>query len=162
MKNCSIFFLLLVLPLYASSQDNAFITIEGEVLKSLKLTRADLMKFKSSEVVSRDRDGKERKFKGVPLVTLLDSAGVTLSAKLRGENMAKYVSVKAADGYEVIFSLAELDTDFAGATVLVAYEANGSPLAAGEGPFRLVVPGDKRQGRWIRELRSIKVIFSKG
>jgi len=119
------------------------------------------LKWKTAEVKGKDRDGKEHVFKGVRLVDVLDSAGVTLGAKLRGENLAKYVLVKAADGYEVIFSLPEIDPEFTSQMVLLAYEVDGHPLAKGEGPFRMVVPSDKKQARWIRELTTIKVVFSK-
>jgi len=41
---------------------------------------------------------------------------------------------------------------------LVAFERDGQPLGADIGPFRLVVPSDKRGGRWVRQLVSIKVL----
>ncbi len=43
-------------------------------------------KFKPAEVNAKDRDGKDHTYKGVLLVHILDSAGVTLGGKLRGEN----------------------------------------------------------------------------
>ncbi len=136
-------------------------TVEGEVLRPLKLTLDELSKMKQTEVKAKDREGNEHTFKGVRLVDLLDSAGVTLGRELRGENLAKYVLVKAVDGYEVIFSLPEVDPEFTGQTIILAYQVDGNPLPKGEGPFRLVVPNDKRPARWIRELTSIKVLYSK-
>ena len=144
------------------SQDNsAFFTVGGEVLKPLKLSVKELSTLKSSEVKAKDRDGKEHTFKGVMLWTILDSAGVTLGKDLRGENLAKYVLVKASDGYEVVFSLPEIDPEFSEKIILLAYEVDGKPLAANEGPFRLVVPQDKKHARWIRQLNSIQILFSK-
>ena len=144
------------------SQDNsAYFTVGGEVLKPLKLSAKELSTLKSSEVKAKDRDGKEHTFKGVMLWTILDSAGVTLGKDLRGENLAKYVLVKASDGYEVIFSLPEIDPEFSDKIILLAYEVDGKPLAASEGPFRLVVPQDKKHARWIRQLNSIQILFSK-
>jgi len=35
---------------------------------------------------------------------------------------------------------------------------NGKALGAEQGPLRLVVPGDKRQGRWVRMLKAITVV----
>ena len=144
------------------SQDNgASFTVGGEVLKPLKLSVKELSALKSSEVKAKDRDGKEHTFKGVMLWTILDSAGVTLGKDLRGENLAKYVLVKASDGYEVVFSLPEIDPEFSDKIILLAHEVDGKPLAATEGPFRLVVPQDKKHARWIRQLVSIQVLFSK-
>jgi DMSO/TMAO reductase YedYZ molybdopterin-dependent catalytic subunit len=163
---CTMIFLFLVMlislpSVYAQTNNKPFFTVEGEVLKPLKLTQEDLLKLKQTEVKAKDRDGKEHTFKGVLLVDILDSAGVTLGKDLRGENLTKYVLIKAVDGYEVIFSLPEVDPEFTGQTIILAYQVNGSPLPHGDGPFRIVAPNDKRPARWIRELSSIKVVFSK-
>ena len=71
--------------------------------------------------------------------------------------MTLVVVADAADGYRVVFSLAELDGDFAGEQVIVADSTDGKSLDAHHGPLQLVVPGDKRQGRWVRMLKSISV-----
>ena len=135
--------------------------VGGEVLRPLNLSVKDLAALKSSEVKAKDRDGKEHTFKGVMLWTILNSAGVTLGKDLRGENLAKYVLVKASDGYEAVFSLPEIDPEFSDKIILLAHEVDGKPLAATEGSFRLVVPQDKKHARWIRQLTSIQVLFSK-
>ena len=139
----------------------ASFTVGGEVLRPLKLSVKELAALKSSEVKAKDRDGKGHTFKGVMLCTILDSAGVTLGKDLRGENLAKYVVVKASDGYEVVFSLPEIDPEFSDKIILLAHEVDGKPFVAREGPFRLVVPQDKKHARWIRQLTSIQVLFSK-
>ena len=95
-----------------SQENNVYFTVGGEVLRPLKLSIKELSNLISSAVNAKDRDGKEHIFKGVMLWTILDSAGVTLGKDLRGENLAKYVLVKASDGYEVVFSLAEIDPEF--------------------------------------------------
>ena len=144
------------------SQDHgASFSIGGEVLRPLKLSVKELAALKCSEIKAKDRDGKQHTFKGVMLWTILDSAGVTLGKDLRGENLAKYVVAKASDGYEVVFSLPEIDPEFSDKIILLAHEVDGKPLAATEGPFRLVVAQDKKHARWIRQLTSIQVLFSK-
>jgi hypothetical protein len=92
---------------------------------------------------------------------VLDSAGVTLGKALRGENLVKYVLVTAADNYQVVYALPEIDPEFTSNTVLLATHVDGSLLPKGEGPFRLVNPADKRPARWIREIVSIRILFSK-
>jgi DMSO/TMAO reductase YedYZ molybdopterin-dependent catalytic subunit len=144
-----------------SQENNVYFTVGGEVLKPLKFSIKELSNLRSSAVNAKDRDGKEHTFKGVMLWTILDSAGVTLGKDLRGENLAKYVLVKARDGYEVVFSLAEIDPEFSEKIILLAHEVDGKPLAADEGPFRLVVPLDKKHARWIRQLNSMQILFSK-
>ncbi|GAB3973452.1 hypothetical protein GCM10028806_27320 [Spirosoma terrae] len=144
-----------------SSSAQTVLTVSGEVTKPLTLQAAELKAMPHSQVVGKDRDGKERTYSGVPLVELLKQAGTTLSGELRGENLMKYVVVKAIDGYEVLFALPEIDPDFATKTILLADSVDGAPLAQGVGPYRLVVPGEKKPARWIREVKSIEIRFGK-
>lgn len=146
---------------FGQSSTPQILTIEGEVQKPLKLTVKDLEKYPATEVKAKDRDGKEHTFKGTLLSVILDSAGVTLGKQLRGENLVKYVLVTAADNYQVIYALPEIDPEFTSNTVLLTTHVDGKPLPKGEGPFRLVNPSDKKPARWIREISSIKVLFSK-
>jgi len=150
-------------PLVTHSQSvHETLTVEGEVRTPLKLSIRDLKKFAPIETTARDKEGVEHAFKGVRMFDVLDSAGVTLGKELRGENLAKYILVKALDGYEVIFALPEIDPEFTDQTILLAYEVDGKLLPKGEGPFRLIVPEDKKHARWIREISAIKVMFTKG
>lgn len=139
-----------------------YVTVEGEVFTPLKLSLKELLLFKASEAKGKDRDGRQHTYKGVMLWDILDSAGVTLGKEPRGENLIKYVVAKADDGYEVVFSLSEIDPAFSDNMILLAYEVDGYPLAAKEGPFRLVVPDEKKHARWIRQLTMVKVLVSKG
>ncbi|RFS17732.1 molybdopterin-dependent oxidoreductase [Emticicia sp. C21] len=162
-KNSTLLFLglLFCAPLFGLAQNTTSINISGEVLIPLTLTMKDLSSYKALTYTAKDKDGKEHEYKGVALVEVLEKAGVTLGGKLRGENLTKVVLVQAADGYEAVYSLPELDPEFTSNTVLLVAEKDGAPLATGEGPFRLVVPQDKKQARWVREIRSIKVVFVK-
>jgi DMSO/TMAO reductase YedYZ molybdopterin-dependent catalytic subunit len=137
------------------------ITVTGEVKTPLTLQGVDIKGMEHSEVTAKDRDGKERRYSGVPLVHILKKAGVTLGGELRGENLVKYVILKSADGYEVLFALPEIDPEFTNRVVLLADAVDGEPLPQGVGPYRLVVPDEKRPARWIREIRSIEVRFAK-
>lgn len=158
-KTLSVIVAALALTTGAFSQQT--ITVSGEVKKPLKLTLKDLEKYPVTEVKAKDKAGIEHSFRGTLLSVVLDSAGVTLGGDLRGENLTKYVLITAADNYKVIYSLAEIDSEFTSNAVLLATHVDGKPLSKGEGPFRLVNPGDKRPTRWVREISSIKVLFSK-
>jgi DMSO/TMAO reductase YedYZ molybdopterin-dependent catalytic subunit len=153
--------LLFCCNLYAQTATDPHITVDGEVLRALKITVKDMARFKSAEVKAKDKEGNEHNFKGTPLFSLLDSAGVTLGKQLRGENLLKYILITAADGYQVVYALPEIDPEFTSDLVLLATHVDGKPLPNGEGPFRLVVPQHKKPTRWIREITSIKVISAK-
>jgi DMSO/TMAO reductase YedYZ molybdopterin-dependent catalytic subunit len=141
----------------STANDSALLSVKGEVKQVLRLAAADLKAMPRVKVTAKDHDGTAREYEGVALQTLLAKAGVPQSGDLRGKNMTLVVVAEAGDGYRAVFSLAELDGDFAGAQVLVADLQDGKPLDAQHGPLRLVVPGDKRQGRWVRMLKTISV-----
>jgi hypothetical protein len=65
--------------------------------------------------------------------------------------------VRAADGYMVVFALAEVDPAFAVREIILADKRDGQPLDAKEGPFRIVAPGHKRPARWARQVVELRV-----
>lgn len=130
-----------------SNNDQPFVKVSGEVTKPLKLYKQDLAGMKRSTVVLRDRLNKEQGYTGVPMQEILQMAGVTMGENLKGENLSKYLLVRCADNYEVLFSLAELDSSFTDRIVILADETEGKPLPGGKGPFRLIVPGEKKPAR---------------
>jgi len=60
--------------------------------------------------------------------------------------------------YRVVFALAELDPAFTDRVILLADRADGQPLDNKTGPFRIVVPGEKRMARWVRQVITLKVV----
>lgn len=153
--------LLAMQAVVAQAPTKPTLNVSGEVLTPLSLTADDLAKLPQSKLKAKDRDNAEHEYGGVALYEVLKAAGVTLGGQLRGENLAKYVLVTAADNYQVLYALPELDPEFTGDVVLLATSVDGKPLPKGEGPFRLVNPADKKHARWIREIKSIKVQFAK-
>jgi DMSO/TMAO reductase YedYZ molybdopterin-dependent catalytic subunit len=146
-------------PVFAQpgSGTGQVLIISGDVAKPLTFQTSDLKALPHVEVTTQDRDGKEHRYSGIPLADLLNRAGVTLGAQLKGKNLLKYVIVKAEDGYEVLFALPELDSDFATQTIILADSVDGTPLPIGVGPYRIVVPGEKKPARWVRGVKSIEI-----
>ena len=142
-----------------SSPPTARLAIKGDVEKPLSLTLEDLRQMPRKTLkVTNPHDKKEQTYEGVLVAELLNRAGAPQGAELRGAAMATYVQADAADGYRVIFSLAELDKDFQDSDVIVADTMNGAQLDDKTGPFRLVAPHDKRPARWVRMLQSLTVV----
>jgi DMSO/TMAO reductase YedYZ molybdopterin-dependent catalytic subunit len=158
-----ILFLTVVCLPSLAQQNNAkpAVKVSGEVTKALNLELSDLSKMKHVTVAMKDRDGKEQIFNGVPVQSILEMAGVTTGKDLRGENLSKYVLVKCADGYEVLFSLAELDNSFTDRQVILIHDTEGNPLPDGKGPFRLIVPAEKKPARSAYQVTEILVKFAK-
>jgi DMSO/TMAO reductase YedYZ molybdopterin-dependent catalytic subunit len=137
----------------------AELRINGAVSTPLVLSLADLKKMprKTLSVVN-PHDKKTETYEGVLLEELLQRAGVPHGEQLRGPSTATYVIAEGQDGYRVVFSLAELDSGILESEVIVADTMDGAPLAAQQGPFRLVAPHEKRPARWVRMLKSITVV----
>jgi DMSO/TMAO reductase YedYZ molybdopterin-dependent catalytic subunit len=136
----------------------AELRISGAVTTPLVLTIADLKNMPRRKLsVVNPHDKKTEAYEGVLLEELLRKAGVPQGENLRGSSMATYVLAEAADGYRVVFSLAELDSGILDSDVIVADTMDGAPLGANQGPFRLVAPHEKRPARWVRMLKSITV-----
>ena len=137
------------------------VKVTGEVLKPLTLSATDLASMPRTTAMARDKQGVEHSFSGVALADIFKEAGVTTGRQLRGENLAKYVLVTCADNYQVVFSLAELDSSFTDRVVILADQMEGKPLAPGVGPFRIVVPGEKKPARNCFQVTAIAIKFAK-
>ena len=123
------------------------IRVSGEVTKPLQLQASDLAKMTRTTATLKDKDGKDHSYAGVPVTEILQMAGVTVGGQLRGPHLAKYLLVKCKDGYEVVFSLAELDHDFTDKVAILADSTEGKLLPPDRGPFRLIIPGEKKPAR---------------
>jgi hypothetical protein len=111
------------------SDSSVVLRVAGNVATSLSLSASDLKALPRKTLkVLNSHENKEEVYKGVAVQELLRRAGVPQNRKLRGSAMATYVLAEAADGYSVLYSLAELDSDFQDSEVIVADTTNGLPL----------------------------------
>jgi hypothetical protein len=150
--------LLLTSAALASAQETPSLEISGTGVATLKVSLADLSRMPRLTLDVREpHKGEMQHYEGVRLSDLLQKAGVPLGEKLRGRGLATYVVAKASDGYAVVYSIAELDPAMTDNQVIVADTMNGKPLEPKQGPFKMVVPGDKRPARWIRMLTVLRV-----
>jgi DMSO/TMAO reductase YedYZ molybdopterin-dependent catalytic subunit len=108
-------------------------------------------------VTAIEHDGREVAFEGVVASEILKRVHTPLGTELRGKSLALYVVAEAADGYRAIYSLTEFDPAFSDRVILIADRRDDQALKHEEGPLRMVVPGDKRPARWVRQLTRISV-----
>jgi len=152
--------LLAVLLLFVSTAlaQQKRLTISGNGIQRTEITAEDLGKMSRLSVDVMDaHSGKMQCCEGVRLSDLLAKAGVALGDSLHGRALATYVVAHARDGYMVVYSLAELDPAMNGNQIIVADKMDGKPLEPMQGPFRVVVPGDKRPARWVRMVDGFEV-----
>jgi len=144
----------------ASAQTTApvGIAVRGDVPSALILKADDLAAMPRETVSVADQDGTKVSYEGVALREVLKKAGVPLGKDLRGKALASYVVAKAHDGYQVLFSLGEIDTAFGNASVVIADKRDGKPLFGYQGPFRLVCANDKAGARSVRMLETLEFV----
>jgi len=104
--------------------------------------------------------GGKTVYEGVSLTALLKAAGVPQGPRLHGKPMQAFVVVTGKDGYRAVFSIAEIDPSFRDSPIILADRRESGPLAENEGPLRLVVGGDARPDRGVRQVESIKVVMA--
>jgi hypothetical protein len=133
------------------------LTIGGDVPRPVSLTAADLRSMPRTRVEHKEKDGT-RVYEGVLVSAVLELAGVALGERLRGKGLASYVLASARDGYQVVFSLAELDPSFMTNEVIVADTVDGAPVGSEVGPLRIVAPKESRGSRSIRMLERLEIV----
>jgi hypothetical protein len=141
--------LLALLTVLASSQQ---LTVQTEAGKQTVLTRSDIDALPHVKVVAGSAN-MAATFEGIPLKAVLEKAGVTLGETLKGKRMASCLLVEAADDYHVVIALPELDPAFTDKQIVLAFARDGK-----EGPYRLVIPDEKRMARWVKQVTTLKIV----
>lgn len=124
------------------------------------LQRADMDKWPQQSVKVRAQGGQSITYSGVSLENVIKAAGFNFRDNLHGHLMTMYLLVEAADEYRAVFALPEFDSNYTDHVILVATKRDGKPLSPEEGPFRIIVPDEKRQARWVRQVRVLSLIWA--
>jgi DMSO/TMAO reductase YedYZ molybdopterin-dependent catalytic subunit len=141
----------------ATSTGAAALAIGGDIAAPLTIRAEDLAGMPREKASVPEQDGTEVEYEGVPLREILKRAGLPMG-KLRGKALTTYVVAKAHDGYEVVFTLGEIDAEFGNQQILVADKRDGKALFGYQGPFRLVCPHDKAGARSVRMLEALEIV----
>ncbi len=153
----ALWMLLLLCRPFAANADPATLIVQGLDGAERRVGAAEWAALPHVRLEAKDHGGKDTVFEGVRLRDVLDLAGAPSGKALRGRNLAQYVLAEGADGYRVVYTLAEMDPDFQAGVILIADRRDGQPLDASDGPLRLIAPADKHQARWVRQLVRISV-----
>jgi hypothetical protein len=134
------------------------LTVSGDIPSTLVLSQDDLAKMPRETVSVADQDGTKISYEGVLLRDILKHAGAPAGKELRGKALASYVLAKAHDGYQVVFTIAEMAPEFGNESILVADKRDGKALFGYQGPLRLVCPNDKAGARSVRMLETLEFV----
>jgi len=159
--------LLVALPLSAALAQSQQLTIETDDGKQTVLSKSEIESLPRVKVTTPDHDSHDPgsrghdnpvTFEGVTLKAVLEKAGVEFGHSLRGKRLASCLLVEAADDYRVVFALPEIDSEFTDKQIVLAFLQNGKPLDAKAGPYRIVIPDEKRMARWVRQVTKLKIV----
>jgi DMSO/TMAO reductase YedYZ molybdopterin-dependent catalytic subunit len=148
---------LLAAGLLPAQDGQQTVQVTEAVKQALTLSADDLAKMPRASVRTTN-NGMETVYEGVWIHEVLKRAGVPQGSELRGKALASYMLAEAQDGYQVVFSLGELDPAFIDSEILLTDTTNGKALFGAQGRFRLVVPKDKPGARSVRILTKLEVV----
>jgi hypothetical protein len=97
---------------------------------------------------------QQASFEGPLLWAVLEHVHAIDTAKPGGQ-VRLTIQVSGRDGYTAVLALGEISPEFEGKQVILAERMDGQPL--GPEHFRIVVPGDRRGGRSVRDVVRIAV-----
>jgi DMSO/TMAO reductase YedYZ molybdopterin-dependent catalytic subunit len=137
---------------------SATLVVSGDIATPLTLKADDLAAMPREKISLPNPNGTQTEYEGVLLREILKRAGAPLGEQLRGKALTTYVLAKAHDGYEVAFTLGEIDAAFGNEKILVADKRDGKPLSGEQGPLRLVCPDDKAGARSVRMLETLEIV----
>ena len=104
--------------LFAQAPTAAVLQVQGDIGTPLSLTAEDLSKMSRETVSVPAPDGTKIAYEGVTLLEILQKAGAPFGKQLRGKALVTYVLAKAHDGYQVAFTLGEVDPQFGNQSIL--------------------------------------------
>jgi hypothetical protein len=149
-------FLCLAICCTALAQTQATLTVQGIDGTIVTLTARDLSALPQQSVETQE-NGKTVRFEGVRLADVLAKVSLPQGGKFHLTAAGYYLIAEALDGYRAVFAWAELNPDIMDKALYLATKRDGAALNAQAGPFQLVAPGEKRTGRWVRQVTALRV-----
>lgn len=133
------------------------LVVKGPAGQAATLSSADLATLPRVSF-SFDSHGDKHVYEGPLLIDVLAKVGTPTGKAIHGAEMADVVLVRAGDGYQVAFGLAELDPGTRPNRIILADKIDGAPLSGKDGAFKLVAEGDLRPARSARMVTQIEVV----
>ena len=133
------------------------VVISGAVRQPVTLTLDGLRAYppRTQAVNFGAAKGQEtHTYQGAALTDVMAKADVVMAPSVKNPQLRLAVLASGADGYQAVVSWGEFSPDYGAIPILLAYTQDGKPLPAP----RLVVPGDKKGGRYVSGLTSLKVV----
>jgi Oxidoreductase molybdopterin binding domain len=144
------------LPTETATQSGTLV-LDGKVKRAQRWSADALRRLPAERVevsFQTARGIETSSYTGVLLWTLLGEAG-GIDDPAKGAELRHIINITGRDGYLVVISTSEIAPDFGDKAAMIAYERDGEAL--GEKGLRVVMPGDKHGGRYVRDVVEIEV-----
>jgi hypothetical protein len=132
------------------------VVVYGDGLDPQVISRGEIEALPRVEFDGAFHDGRPARFAGALLRDVLARAAA-MPERMRSGDLTSYAVIEAADGYRALFALAELDPAFRDTPPLLAYSQDDAPIRERFGPLQVIVPGDQRQARWVRQVECVRI-----
>ena len=133
-------------PLVVVAPDGREVTLSAATLAALPRTQG-----------TATAHGHAFRYEGTELRSVLQAAGIATDS-LRGAALSRVVRFVAADGYTAVLALTDLDPSIGARRVTLVDREDGKPLPADLAPRRVVIDGDGRPTRWVRQVTRIAIV----
>jgi hypothetical protein len=143
-------------PLQPASAQEIVLTGTGVAQTKLTLEKLAALPAVEMDIAFMTSKGEQKgHFKGPLVWTVLKELG-HLDAGADHRELKRTFAVLGRDGYEIVFSVGEIAPDFGNTPALIALQVDRKALPVSNG-LRLVVPGDKRGARNVRDIVKLEV-----
>jgi DMSO/TMAO reductase YedYZ molybdopterin-dependent catalytic subunit len=139
------------------------VRVDGALPQAGTLTLADLERL-GATTASWTSHGQAHQVTGVRLDKVLTHFGFTpglmgkdVPVKDKVKGYRQVLVATARDGFQAVFSCAEVMEGMGNTVALIVWQVDGKPLGADVGPLRLVVVSDAEPARSIRQLDKLHV-----
>jgi hypothetical protein len=131
------------------------VTVDG---KATTFSAAELKAMTQTTLTAKNGHTQmEETYVGVSVGELLAKCGFAFDSKTAKRVYQSYVRAEGTDGYWVLYSASELMPVLRETGSIVALGVDGKGLGD-EGEFKIVIAGEKRPARWVRNLKSLTVV----
>jgi hypothetical protein len=161
---CAVSILLAWAPTLSWSGVEPSLAVKGAVPAARSFQQKDLEALGAVDQTWMEH-GTSHQVRGVPLGKLLAAVGFTpgpmgkdVPKREKRSGWKQVLRVTGSDGFQAVFSCAELWEEMGATRALLVWQVDGKPLAPDAGPFRISVLTDKEPSRSVHNVTTLEVI----
>jgi hypothetical protein len=131
------------------------VTVDG---KATTFSLAELKAMPQQTLTAKNgHTSMQETYTGPSVGDVLAKCGFAYDSKTAKRVYHSYVKAEGTDGYWVLYSASELMPILRETGSVIAFTVDGKPLGE-EGEFKIVIAGERRPARWVRNLKGLTVV----